>query len=490
MRLTGIIDYTMDNFLCVRGFASMLELSEISKPDENIQRDLIGDHCGEMEAFLSGGRFTFFPEVILGANMYGTEADKEKISILRETVHAESKSLRTTINGIKYVIKRDAVKKENNDFVFDVIQTIRMEFDKNCLVGKEFLRIDGNHRLSAVNEYSSYANKRIPFCLLLFRDAEETDKFCRALFYNINTKQIPLKMEQNLKVIIESEQTFDDGTLIEDPSFGENYFLTRKIINNIDLSDYPFLKMFIAESKYTYFVEELKLLLDNNLIKQNEEGVHSVVTALKEIESALKVAALIEAPNNLAVIGAFSYYKLSDEHKADEFLKWVKKNSITQISDIHICDVINIYDKIYDNSPKKVFMSMWFNKKTEDTYNQVKDVKEIVAREYNIEIDIIKVDEHKDGYSDVISKRIIEGIDSCDLLIADLSYGNKNVHHEIGYAQGKGKKVLLIYKNREGASASDEIGSNLSMHDQLRFTTYSELREGLLRKIKDRFLEK
>lgn len=196
---------------------------------------------------------------------------------------------------------------------------------------------------------------------------------------------------------------------------------------------------------------------------------------------------LNEVPNNLAVIGAFSYYKLSDKRKADEFLKWVKKNSITQISDIHLCDIISIYDKIYDNSPKRIFMSMWYDQKTEDTYNQLKDVKEIVARKYNVEIDIIKVDEHKDGYSDVISKRIIEGIDSCDLLIADLSYGNKNVHHEIGYAQGKGKKVLLIYHNREGASASDEIGSNLSMHDQLRFTTYSELREGLLKKIEERF---
>jgi len=37
-------------------------------------------------------------------------------------------------------------------------------------------------------------------------------------------------MEQNLKVIIESEQAFDDDTLINDPSFGENYFLTRQIV--------------------------------------------------------------------------------------------------------------------------------------------------------------------------------------------------------------------------------------------------------------------
>jgi len=487
MRLTGIIDYTMDNFLCIRGFASMLELSEISKADENIQRDLIEDHRGEMEAFLSDGKFTFFPEVILGANMYGSETDKERINILRETIRSESTSLRTTINSIKYNIKRNAVKKENNDLVFDVTQTVIMEFDKTSLAGNEFLRIDGNHRLSAVNERSTYADKRIPFCLLLFRDADETDKFCRALFYNINTKQIPLKMEQNLKVIIESEYAFDDDTLISDPSFGENYFLTREIVKNIDLSDYPFLKMFISESKFTYFVEVLKLLLEHDLIKKDEEGVRSVVAALKEIDDALRTAALIQAPDNLAVIGAFSYYKLLEARKADEFLKWVKKNSLTQVSDLHICDVINIYDKIYDNSPKKVFMSMWFNKKTEDTYDQVKDVRDIVLREYNVEIEIIKVDEHKDGYSDVISKRIIEGIDSCDLLIADLSYGNKNVHHEIGYAQGKGKKVLLIYHNRDGASASDEIGSNLSMHDQLRFTTYGELRTGLLEKIKNRF---
>lgn len=142
-------------------------------------------------------------------------------------------------------------------------------------------------------------------------------------------------------------------------------------------------------------------------------------------------------------------------------------------------------------TPKKIFMSMWFNEKTEDTYKEVKDVKKIVKEKYNVDIEIIKVDEHKDGYSDDISKRIIEGIDNCDLLIADLSYGNKNVHHEIGYAQGKGKKVLLLYHIRNDADPSDEIGSNLSMHDQLRFNTYGKLREGLLEKIKDRFsLEK
>lgn len=83
----------MDNFLCVRGFASMLELTEVSKADENIQRDLITEHRGEMEQFLASGKFTFFPEVILCVNMEGTERDRERIDYFREQVHAEMKKM-------------------------------------------------------------------------------------------------------------------------------------------------------------------------------------------------------------------------------------------------------------------------------------------------------------------------------------------------------------------------------------------------------------
>lgn len=489
MRLTGIIDFTMDNFLCIRGFAPMLELAEISKADENIQRDLDKSHREDMEAFLADGRFTFFPEVILGTNMKGSDSDIDKINFLREKVRAETGMSKTVINGIKYTIRRNAIKKENNDLAYDVTQTVVMEFDKSSIVGKEFLRIDGNHRLSAVKEHSSYANKRVPYCLLLFRDDIETDKFCRALFYNINAKQIPLKMEHNLKVIIESEQAFDDETLKK--SFGFNYYLARKIIKTADFNKFPFIKTLVLENMYTYFVDVLALLLDKNLIKESDESVSIVSEVLKDINTSLKYAETVGVPNCLALIGAFTYYTLIDKYKADKFLKWMQKNGLMNIPELHIHDVIDIYDKIYDNAPKKIFMSMWFNEKTADTYKEVKEVKETVSREYNVELEIIKVDEHNDGYSDFISKRIIEGIDNCDLLIADLSYGNKNVHHEIGYAQGKGKKVLLLYHIRDDADPSDEIGSNLSMHDQLRFKTYGELRDGLLEKIKDRFsLEK
>lgn len=150
-------------------------------------------------------------------------------------------------------------------------------------------------------------------------------------------------------------------------------------------------------------------------------------------------------------------------------------------------DLIQIFDQVYENMPKSIFVSMQFSIDTEDTYQTIKDIKRTLKLENGIEIKLIKVDEHHDGYSDEIYHRIIDGIKESSLVIADLSFGNKNVHHEIGYAQGLGKKVLLLYQTRDGIPANSEIGSNISMHDQVRFHNQTELRPILLNKIRQFF---
>lgn len=229
------------------------------------------------------------------------------------------------------------------------------------------------------------------------------------------------------------------------------------------------------------------MLLANGVITPNDEAVSTFCDQLPKIEEALQEAKLKSIPQNLAVIGTLSYYKLTDEAKYQQFLLWIKKNSIAEVSNIHIVDLISIYDKVYENTPKSVFMSMWFSSETEDTYQTVKDVQETLKRENGIEFHIIKVDDHKDGYSDEIYHRIVDGIQRSSLVIADLSYGNRNVHHEIGYAQGLGKKVLLLYEIRKDVEAKDEIGSNISMHDQIRFKNQTELRPVLLKRIRHFF---
>ena len=312
-------------------------------------------------------------------------------------------------------------------------------------------------------------------------------QFARAIFHNINAKQIPLKLEENLKVILESTHVFSDEKLKSDPSFGWPYYLARKTAEKQNFNDYPFITALIRDSKYTYLLEEYTLLLRSGTVPKADEAVDQFCAQLSVIESALQEAQLHSVPQNLAVIGALSYYKLTDLHKYQQFLKWVQENSITQIPDVHMHDLIQIFDKVYENTPKSVFMSMQFSPETADTYQTVKDVRDILKRENGIDFKLIKVDEHEDGYSDEIYHRIIDGINESALVIADLSYGNKNVHHEIGYAQGLKKKVLMLYKSRSGVEPKTEIGSNISMHDQLRYSNQTELRPKLLKKIRQFF---
>ena len=141
IKLSGILEYSMGNFLCLRGFASLKLLSAVSKPKPEVQRDLIADHKGEMAAFLNTGEYRFFPEIILSTNLT------------------------------------------------DRINIAHISFDESKV---EITRIDGNHRLSAANEVSTDFD--IPFCLLLFRNPKENDQYSRALFHIINAKQIPLKL--------------------------------------------------------------------------------------------------------------------------------------------------------------------------------------------------------------------------------------------------------------------------------------------------------
>lgn len=473
MRLSGILDFSMGNFLCVRGFAPFKKLSEISEPNPDVQRNLIEKHKGEMATFLNRGEYRFFPEVVLSVAL-GTQENSGDVEAFFQALLANMEWSSKRLGDYQISIFRHETGDKN--------RIAHLTFDESKIKLK---RIDGNHRLSAADEVDS--DFKVPFCLLLSRNKAEEEQYSRAIFHNINAKQIPLNLEENLRVILESTDVFTDEKLKTDPSFGWKYYLARKASERVCFEKYPFIHSLTGAAKYTYFLEEFELLLKNQLFSEHEDSVERFISELSGIEEALGEAKLRCVPQNMAVVGAISYYKLTDENKYWSFLHWAKENCITEAPEIHMGDLISIYDKIYENSPKYVFMSMQFGDKTEDTYQTVQDVANLLKSEDRIDLEIIKVDEHAEGCSGEIYQRITNGIQKAALVIADLSYGNRNVHHEIGYAQGLGKKVLIIYQKRDGVEAGNEIGSNLSMHDQLRFKNQTELRRELLKKIREFF---
>jgi hypothetical protein len=54
MKLKGVLDFSLGNFLCLRGFARLGDLYSLSEPDPSFQRDLLKLHEKEMVAFRGG----------------------------------------------------------------------------------------------------------------------------------------------------------------------------------------------------------------------------------------------------------------------------------------------------------------------------------------------------------------------------------------------------------------------------------------------------
>lgn len=89
MKLKGVLDFSLGNFLCLRGFARMGDLYSLSEPDPSFQRDLLKLHEKEMVAFLREGEFLFFPEVILSTTLSPDADNTDEVTKLFENVRAK-----------------------------------------------------------------------------------------------------------------------------------------------------------------------------------------------------------------------------------------------------------------------------------------------------------------------------------------------------------------------------------------------------------------
>ena len=86
--LSGILSYSMGNFLCLRGTAPFKLLSKISEPNPDIQRDLIELHKNEMANFLNRGEYRFFPEVILSVGLTDDITDSETVDNFYSSIYS------------------------------------------------------------------------------------------------------------------------------------------------------------------------------------------------------------------------------------------------------------------------------------------------------------------------------------------------------------------------------------------------------------------
>ncbi len=508
MILQGVLDRSLDNFVCLRGYARLGDLFEVSEPDPSYQRDLIQHQQERMEKFLDDGEYLFFPEVILGASLSRDSSDELVRAFIREFNADRGKQYRFSQFKLNYSVTSRKAGSDRRDTVLYRRAAIDIK-DSNIESGEfnKFHRIDGNHRLSILSDnletkltpekIQRYQNLNVPYCIVLFNDDEKLQRFSRALFHNVNYRQIALTMEQSLKQILEDTELFSDEVVRE--KFGKAYHLARKVLQSGDLNMIPNISQVISpsngtESKRTFLLQTFEILAEKKLISLEESDVDDVVKTFKSKLSVLNSKYANEHlgnQQNSGLLSAFFYYAYQSEEKLNMFNAWILRNHIYQTQDTKAQEIIKIFDCVLEARKRTIFVSMQFSDDTKCNYEAIDGAVKDVNHEYKLDISIenIRIDQFDKGFSYEINDEILRLIEESGLLIADLTMGNKNVYHEIGYLmglnQGKGLKqenFILLHNGSIGDSGSD-IGFNLSGIKQLRVQDTNTLREDIKKQI-------
>jgi hypothetical protein len=462
MKLSGMFSKVMDNYLCLRGIASIKALARASEINPDIQRDLLAEHADEMKDFLEKGEYAFFPEVVLSMD-FGLASDADFNSLIAIADSAD-KGYNAKVGNVKINFRADENKLIDDRRQLKVAQ---FEFDEK---DARLSRIDGNHRLSAA-EYLA-TDILIPYCLIVFPNIEEAKNNSRAIFHNINSKQIPLKLEQNIKIIIESGAVFADSILEKSQPFGLHYKFARELLcgpAKLDFDYFTHVKNFVYENKYSFFTGLFRHLLKESLISEST-AVADVKNEMVNIENALAEAGVTTSSNNCAIVEALAYYKLSDIDKYRYFLKWIAKNHIADAKSVGVEDIISIFDKVYNNIPKKVFLARWYPEPTDREYNnaghRLDAIKSVVE---GLSLEFIDIGTRLTGTFDIRTVMYRE-LSQSDIFIADLSGARHNVMVEVGYALKHVDTRRMVFYFQQNMDRSDSVPFDLNgfMYDEIK----------------------
>ena len=369
--------------------------------------------------------------------------------------------------------------------------------------------MDGNHRLQAMEQLISTgqisSTYLIPFCLILFADNNSL-KDEKVVFHNINSKAVPLKSEQLLKSVLQQrndELDFSDRELIE--KFGPEYILARKILNQNHL--------IVRKMGYIEWIQPYVMSTIVDLIDYVQEKSGVIIETLEQQEAlinslnnALRHAHPLETTNlkmasGLLFLLTYMYFQIENgeldpqnkaEKEKNQLIAWADKYSITDAqNDIEQNAAANadciraIFNKYVLSTEQTIFMSRCFNSQYDENERAIRRVIEHINSEKGSSLKLLRVDQHGEGVTGQISDRILRDIEMSGLIIADLSSGRANIPHEIGFAMGLKKDLILIHNGTED-DADKHTPSNIKMYEQIRFNNdYHKLETELKAKLID-----
>lgn len=495
MIFRGLLETSLGGFVSLRGYAPLGDLALISHPDMNYQRDLIKVHRESVIRFLRNKKDLFFPEIILSCVLTYDFAKPRAVSGMAPLSNIlAGKAFRSNVDGISVSVRKLAFKGREDVRAATALQIAALTIPGNIETHAPLFRIDGNHRLSAVDTHEEFANILTPYCIILFQATDEDQRNSKIIFHNINSKSIPLTSEENLKIVLDDENLFPDAVLKEPTNFGWPFLLARKARATLDLRALPALQHLLADPR-SVLVELFELLLKTGAITPAEKNISAVSDCLKKIQAVYAADEELQKNDCIGLFQAFVYFCLTDskERRLRAFQQWVDGNHIAALKDIDAHALIEIFERVHTARKRTIFVSMEFGNHTQAIFETIKKSVDHINQECRpkIKIEPLRIDKLNKGHSYRITDEILAAIEDSGFLIADLTHGNKNVYHEIGYLMGlnrgqrrRQENFVLIVRNKSKAQIDRDVGFNLKDISQIRFNETIDLEAALTKTIK------
>ena len=518
LKLEGIIYKTFDNYVVLRGFAEIGDLAAISQKSNSYQRIADENHKRKIIKFLEEGKYVFFPDVILACRavnysefrtMVGSDDDVDfkdatfvkGLNVMHEYLPVKGHRARHASIDVGYDKKLYRIDGNHRLEPFD--EPLEWWYDlidipQDIIDEKDVSKKDGWLNNQAKKFRGQISSKIVPYTII-FTDQTSAEDFEAGIFHNINFKHLPLKEEASLRIISE-RATFDVQSL------GEEYLLTNALIDRAQKGFFRGILLLTPTKdekdniyrtsclRIAQLICDLKAKDPDLMVMYWEENFIDVIEEIIQSLRPVYKKWGDKKQGSTSLLAALVYYGLKDTVKQQFFIQWANKNGINKIAHDNVSrstalSFVEMFDKVYQTKKSEVFISMQFNDpQSELIYEKIVRAIETFNKETSRDIKIrpLRIDKYIKGETYTITDEILNAIESCSLVIADLSSGNKNVYHEIGYAMALAKvkevspSVLLLLKENtnqleKGGDIDKFVGFNIRGFTQVRFKDYEDL---------------
>ncbi len=352
-----------------------------------------------------------------------------------------------------------------------------------------FARLDGNHRLGAKTD-GAVRDRVTPFCLVLAQNQTDYRKFSRSLFHNINYKQVPLPMEHNLQLILDDTELFPDELLQKpEDGFGWPYYLTRKLHGKLDFDLLPHLNALLADEPRTRLRSLFEFLISRKAIGENEDAIQRLKGTLVAVNALFDQHPPLRESRNYGLLVACACFHLDRKVPLISFIRWVLANHLHEIAESNPADLVAIFEKVITTRKRTIFVSMPFGKpQAKNHWTAIEEVMKDINYDYpdlKPPLAVKRVDFHSEGTSFPIRAKIDDFMANCGLLLANLTFCNANVYHEVGFMDGKARGEqaeqpdVLLFLDESVDADPNSVGFNLRDSSQIRFMLTDEFKQKL-----------